>query len=99
MTLRLSSSGHWLSFIHAPTFLRDLQDEHLRVRMQPALIMSALAMATLMKSSQIELGSSGRNRALYFRDNAQSLLEAACSSQSVDYTLAEAALVRTPSLA
>lgn len=89
----LSSSGHWLSFIHAPTFLRDLQDEHLRVRMQPALIMSALAMATLMKSSQIELGSSGRNRALYFRDNAQSLLEAACSSQSVDYTLAEAALL------
>lgn len=62
--------------------------------MQPALIMAALAMATLMKSSEIELGSEGRHRAVRYRDSAQTLLESACNQQLVDYTLAEAALVR-----
>ena len=62
--------------------------------MQPALIMAALAMATLMKSSEIELGSEGRNRAVLYRDTAQTLLENACNQHLVDYTLAAAALVR-----
>ena len=91
---RLTSSSYWLSFIHLPTFFRDLQDPAQRVRMQPALIMAALAMATLMKSSEIELGSEGRNRAVLYRDTAQTLLENACNQHLVDYTLAEAALVR-----
>lgn len=90
-----ASGSYLLSFIHIPTFFRDLHDPNLRARMQPALIMSALAMAALMKSSEIELGSEGRARALRLRDTAQTMLEAACSSQSIDYTLAEAALVRT----
>lgn len=61
--------------------------------MQPSLILSALALATLMKSSDIEDGAAGRTRALYFRDIAQASLEEACSAQAVDFTLAEAALV------
>ncbi|KAH9949097.1 hypothetical protein B0H21DRAFT_169579 [Amylocystis lapponica] len=88
-----TSSNYWLSFIHIPTFFRDLQDPHRRLRMQPAFIMSALALATLMKSSELELGSSGRTRALYFRNAAQGLMEAACSSKNIDHTLAEAALI------
>ncbi|KAI0929798.1 hypothetical protein AcV5_006666 [Taiwanofungus camphoratus] len=88
-----ASGSYLLSFIHIPTFFRDLHDPNLRARMQPALIMSALAMAALMKSSEIELGSEGRARALRLRDTAQTMLEAACSSQSIDYTLAEAALI------
>ncbi|KAH9932503.1 uncharacterized protein B0H18DRAFT_871123 [Fomitopsis serialis] len=89
----LTSSSYWLSFIHLPTFFRDLQDPAQRVRMQPALIMAALAMATLMKSSEIEHGAEGRSRAVMYRDAAQSLLESACNQQLVDYTLAEAALL------
>ena len=57
--------------------------------------MSALAMAMLMKSSELEFGSEGRAMALRFRDRAQECLELACRSQTFDYTLAEAALVRT----
>ncbi|KAI0731627.1 hypothetical protein C8Q72DRAFT_906414 [Fomitopsis betulina] len=89
----LTSSSYWLSFIHLPTFFRDLQDPAQRVRMQPALIMAALAMATLMKSSEIELRAEGRNRAIMYRDTAQTLLESACNQHLVDYTLAEAALI------
>ena len=60
-----------------------------------SLVMSALAMALLMKSSEIELGSRGRSLALAFRDKAQACLEDACHSQTFDHTLAEAALVRS----
>ena len=52
-------------------------------------------MAMLMKSSELEFGSEGRAMALRFRDRAQECLELACRSQTFDYTLAEAALVRT----
>lgn len=61
--------------------------------MQPSLVLSALALATLMKSSEIEHGAEGRRRALYLRDRAQATLEEACTAQAVDFTLAEAALV------
>ncbi len=48
-----------------------------------------------MRSSNIELGKQGRDKALHLRDQAQASLEASCNAQSVDYTLAEAALVST----
>ena len=89
-----TTSSYWLSFINVPLFFRDLHEPDLRGRMQ-SLVMSALAMAMLMKSSEIELGGRGRELALTFRDKAQACLEDACHSQNFDYTLAEAALVRT----
>ena len=90
----LDNSGYWLSFINIHQFFRDLDAPELRDRMQ-SLVMSALAMATLMKSSEMELGVRGRDLALSFRDRAQACLEAACQSKIFDYTLAEAALVRS----
>ena len=62
--------------------------------MQPALVLSALAMSNLMRSSELERGSTGRCLALSLRDSAQAALESACNAQSIDYTLAEAAIVR-----
>ena len=59
-----------------------------------SLIMSSLALATLMKSSELELGSHGRELALKFRAQAQHCLEQACRAQSLDYLSAGAALVR-----
>ena len=47
-----------------------------------------------MKSSEIEGGDSGRKRAMLWRNGAQAALEAACGQHILDYTLAEAALVR-----
>ena len=60
-----------------------------------SLVMSALAMAMLMKSSEIEGSEVGRQRAIIWRNGAQSALEAACTGplEQMDYTLAEAALV------
>ena len=73
--------------------MRTLRDERERMTLQPALIMATLALSTLMKSSEIELGQDGRERALFWRDCAQDALQQACNSRDLDYTLAEAALV------
>ncbi|KAI0829772.1 hypothetical protein BC628DRAFT_1477485 [Trametes gibbosa] len=87
-----TTSSYWLSFVNIRTFLRDLGDPDRRNRMQP-LIMSSLAMAMLMKSSDVECGPNGRAVALSLRDRAQACLLSACRSQTFDYTLAEAALM------
>ena len=90
---RIDTSNYWLFFLKPETFLYKLKDPRERARMQPSLVLAALAMANLMKSSELERGSRGRERALAFRDEAQQLLEDACNAQKLDYTLAEAALV------
>ncbi|KAH9858993.1 hypothetical protein C2E23DRAFT_717806 [Lenzites betulinus] len=87
-----TTSSYWLSFINLRTFLRDLGDPDRRSYMQP-LIMSTLAMAMLMKSSDLECGLPGRDIALSLHARAQACLESACRSQTFDYTLAEAALM------
>jgi hypothetical protein len=61
--------------------------------MQPALIYAGLALATLMKSSELELCGAGRSRALWLRDAAQSNMEQSLNSQWIDLPLAEAALM------
>ncbi|TFK53809.1 hypothetical protein OE88DRAFT_1733678 [Heliocybe sulcata] len=82
-----------LSFINVPVFLRNLNDPSERDRMQPALVYASLAVATLLKASEIELGSSGRNRALWFRQAAQNALESSWNSQWIDPGLAAAGLL------
>ncbi|KAF5345467.1 hypothetical protein D9758_013622 [Tetrapyrgos nigripes] len=86
-------AGHWLTFLNIDFFERTLRDPEERVNIQPAFIYSALAMATLMRSSDIEWGSHGRDRAMAFRQSAQEELEAALGSDWLDATLAEAALI------
>ncbi|KAH8107663.1 hypothetical protein BXZ70DRAFT_1013538 [Cristinia sonorae] len=89
----LTFSSYWLFFFNKEALFRTLSDPHERLTIQPALIMASLALASLMKSSQIELGSAGRNRALFWRNSAQAALEVACKVEEIDYTLAEAALI------
>ena len=89
-----NSNIHWLSFLNEKYFLRRLSDPSEREKMQPSLVMSALALATLLQSSEIELGELGRQRALRLRDAAQSHLEAAWNAGCIDPELAQAALVR-----
>ena len=52
------------------------------------------SLATLMRSSELDLCGGGRSRALWLRDAAQSNLEQSLSTQWIDLQLAEAALVR-----
>jgi hypothetical protein len=88
-----NTTGYWLSFINVASFIRNLYNPEERSRMQPAVIYAGLALATLMKSSQLELGTAGSNRALWLRDAAQSNMEQSLSSQWIDVPLAEAALM------
>jgi hypothetical protein len=61
--------------------------------MQPALIYACLAMAKLIRSSEIELGASGRVHALGLRSAAQAHLRESWNIQWLDLGLAEAAMV------
>ncbi|KAJ3725618.1 hypothetical protein DFJ43DRAFT_1002341 [Lentinula guzmanii] len=88
-----SDTGHWLSFLNLNYFLETLWHPENRFSIRPPLILSILAMATLMKSSQAEYGVKGREQALIYRDSARSALESSWASSWVDPMLAEAALI------
>lgn len=64
--------------------------------MQPALVIAALALATIMMSSQMELGSAGRERARNLVQRANEFLHGAVNDGSTDPALAQAVLVRNP---
>ena len=87
-----TSSNYWLTFINISSFIQQLYDPQARSRMQPALVFACSALATLLKSSELEAGSMGRDRALHLRDLAQSYLTASWNSRWIDLGLAEAAM-------
>lgn len=88
-----NSSNYWLTFFNTPYFLRRLCDPEERLRIHPALVLAGLALATLIRSSELELGAIGRERALQFRDAAQAAADSSCAEQTLDLGLAEAAMV------
>jgi hypothetical protein len=90
----LSSSIHWLSFINFGRFMQNLYDPGRRALIQPSVVLSALAMATLMRSSETGLGREGRKFALWLRDAAQASLDASVNASWIDPSLAQAAFVR-----
>lgn len=71
----------------------SLFDPSRRISMQPSLVLSALAFATLMKSSETGLGAEGRRFAAWLRDAAQSSLEASLNVSWIEPSLAQAAFV------
>jgi len=90
---RFKDTSSSLSFINIDFFLKRLRHPEDRLKIQPAFILAGLAMATLMKSSEFEYKAPGRERALWLRDAAQATLDQALTSDWVDASLAEAALV------
>ncbi|KAJ4491023.1 hypothetical protein J3R30DRAFT_3277042 [Lentinula aciculospora] len=90
-----SDTGHWISFLNLDYFVETLWHAENRYTIRPPLILSILAMATLMKSSQAEYGIKGREQALMYRDSARSALDSSWNSGWVDPMLAEAALILT----
>ncbi|KAG9316797.1 hypothetical protein JVU11DRAFT_2861 [Chiua virens] len=88
-----TTTGCWLSFVDIPDFLRSLYSPEDRLSMQPSLVFAGLALATLMKSSEMELGTAGRTRAAWLRDQAQASLETSWNAQWIDMTLAKAAVI------
>ncbi|KAJ7288164.1 hypothetical protein C8J57DRAFT_1279278 [Mycena rebaudengoi] len=87
------TSNYWFSFLHAPTFFSNFFDPGRRQQIQPSLILGALAMSSFWQSSDIGHGHPGRIRAMKFRDEAQSALEASFNAGWVDDTLAQAAWI------
>lgn len=61
--------------------------------MQPALVIAALALATITMSSHMDLGSAGRERARSLGEYANGLFQAALNDGSTDPALAQAFLV------
>ncbi|KAG6830738.1 hypothetical protein H0H87_007214, partial [Tephrocybe sp. NHM501043] len=86
-------TGHWLSFLNLEYFIKALMDEEARLSIQPAFIYAGLAMATLMKSSEMEYKAPGRERALWLRDTAETFIQSSISREWIDASLAEAALI------
>lgn len=84
-------SNYWFSFFHIPSFYGNFFDPARREWVQPSLVLALLAMSIFWQSSEIGLGSPGRERALRFRDEAQSALEASFNAGWIDETLAQAA--------
>jgi len=89
-------SNYFFSFFHISTFLSNYQDPAKRERIQPSLIFALLATAILWQSSEVGLGREGRERALRFRDEAQSALDASLNAGWIDVSLAQAAWVCSP---
>ncbi|KAH8119434.1 hypothetical protein DFH11DRAFT_1501181 [Phellopilus nigrolimitatus] len=93
LSFLFGSNIHWLSFLNEHHFFRRLSDPFEREKLQPSLVLSALALATLLQSSELGLGHGGRERALWLRDTAQSYLEAAWTASPIDPSLAQAAML------
>ncbi|KAH7885280.1 hypothetical protein F5I97DRAFT_1884201 [Phlebopus sp. FC_14] len=85
------TSNYWFSFINVPHFLSIYFNPQKRDRMQPSFIPAALAIATLLQSSEAGFGREGRERALRLRDIAQGALEASFNARWIDEQLAQAA--------
>ncbi|GJE92836.1 hypothetical protein PsYK624_089940 [Phanerochaete sordida] len=92
ITYLLDSSSYWLFFFNRSLLFQDLRQLP-QPTLQPALVLSALALSTLMRSSELEWGAHGRSKAVSLRNSAQAALEAACNTQRVDMRLAEASII------
>ncbi|KIM31554.1 hypothetical protein M408DRAFT_261453 [Serendipita vermifera MAFF 305830] len=89
----LNDNLYWISFIEFRRLVDNLFDPMARAMMQPSVILAALALSTMMKSSEIGLGEEGRTFALWLRDAAQSSLEASISASWIDPGIAQAAFL------
>ncbi|OBZ71009.1 hypothetical protein A0H81_09136 [Grifola frondosa] len=87
------SLPYWFSFINVPRFFGALLDPSTRNTLQPSLILTALAVATFIQSSESELGLRGRMRALALQEQAQSALEASLNAGWIDCGLVQATLL------
>jgi len=84
-TLSLSQTSDFL--------IKCLYHDDDRLHIQPAFILSVLAMAKLMKSSSLEGGTLGLQGAIMLSNAAHAAFDDAIRLQSFNPTLAEAALV------
>ncbi|KAF7288605.1 Zn(2)-C6 fungal-type domain-containing protein [Mycena indigotica] len=85
LTFVFGDTGHWLSFLHLPSLLHVLWSSNERPTLPPAFILSALALAELMRSSELERGGAGRDRAARLRASAQAAFDADLAQPEVTF--------------
>jgi len=83
----------WFSFFHRSLFMARLHHPEERLRMQPSLILAMFSITTLAKSTREGPDGPGRKRALMYAEAGQSMLQQSIISQSMDPTMAQAALI------
>jgi hypothetical protein len=86
-------SNYWLNFFHPQFFLDRIFDPARRRMMQPSLVLSALALSTLLQSSELGRGVDGRATALRLAEEAHAALQASINARWIDDDLAQAALL------
>lgn len=87
------STHYWFCFFNVPRFFAVFMNPEKRARMQPSLVLAALAISTFLQSSEVEMGAKGRKKALRLRDEAQGSLEASFNAGWLDESLVQAAWV------
>ncbi|KAG8880805.1 hypothetical protein FRB98_004741 [Tulasnella sp. 332] len=92
------AAPRWLSFLHVPLFFENFYHPERRAKIQPALVLSILAYAKLLRSNQdpgCEQSLEERERAwrqsAVLRDLAQASFEASYNAGCLDLPLAQAA--------
>ncbi|KAJ7451943.1 hypothetical protein FB451DRAFT_1051080, partial [Mycena latifolia] len=94
LSFLFSETAIALSFVNVGVLLETLWSPTAYLTLQPAFILAAMALATLIRSSEAERGEAGRSRAAFLRHAAQDALERAWREGVWrDATLAEAALI------
>ncbi|KAH9848334.1 hypothetical protein C2E23DRAFT_844367 [Lenzites betulinus] len=85
----------WFSFLDVPKFLSTLFNPAGRQALQPSLVLSALALATLLQSSEFERGEKGMNMALKLVEQAYAAFYSSLNSGWIDVGLTQAAYILT----
>jgi hypothetical protein len=83
----------WFQFFNRSLFFTTLYHDVDRYEIQPALILSMLAITTLVKSAHQGPHAVGKQNAVTFADAARSMIQQSIVANKVDPTLAQAALV------
>jgi hypothetical protein len=89
----VQNTGHLLCFINLDFFIRRLHRDDERLHIQPAFMLSVLAMAKLMKSSALEDGAMGLQGAMILANEAHAAFNDAIRLHWFNASLAEAGLV------
>ncbi|KAJ9101792.1 hypothetical protein QFC21_003131 [Naganishia friedmannii] len=83
----------WFQYFNRSLFFATLYHEVDRYEIQPALILSMLAITTLVKSAHQGPSAVGKQNAVTFADAARAMIQQSIVANKVDPTLAQAALV------
>lgn len=98
LSLRRQNTTHHLSFVNIDFLAASLCNDVERVKIQPAFILAALALAQLFRSSNADQGTLGMTEAVKLRIQAQGAFDEARQTGVLNADLAKAQFVGPPSL-